>query len=111
MLPIGQALWLKELESYKEFPPMQDPASYNLDQVLEADQEGECQGRERLAADTSVMRRQRAPHDGAPANCDQTRSSNPSFRTPRRAACKRAHRIVQGSYARRRNMVMFQVSR
>jgi hypothetical protein len=27
-------LWLKELESYKEFPPMQDPASYNLDQVL-----------------------------------------------------------------------------
>ena len=35
MLPIGQALWLKELESYKEFPPMQDPASYNLDQVME----------------------------------------------------------------------------
>ncbi len=35
MLPIGQALWLKELDSYKEFPPMQDPASYNLDQVLQ----------------------------------------------------------------------------
>jgi arylsulfatase len=35
MLPIGQALWLQELESYKEFPPMQDPASYNLDQVLQ----------------------------------------------------------------------------
>ena len=35
MLPIGQALWLKELESYKEFPPMQDPASYNLEQVIE----------------------------------------------------------------------------
>ena len=34
MLPIGQALWLKELETYNEFPPMQDPASYNLDQVL-----------------------------------------------------------------------------
>ncbi len=34
MLPIGQALWLRELETYKEFPPMQDPASYNLDQVL-----------------------------------------------------------------------------
>ena len=30
MLPIGQLLWLKELESYVEFPPMQDPASYNL---------------------------------------------------------------------------------
>jgi arylsulfatase len=35
MLPIGQSLWLKELESYKEFPPMQSPASYNLDQVME----------------------------------------------------------------------------
>jgi hypothetical protein len=28
-------LWLKELESYVAFPPMQDPASYNLSQVLE----------------------------------------------------------------------------
>jgi arylsulfatase len=35
ILPIGQLLWLKELESFKEFPPMQDPASYNLDQVLQ----------------------------------------------------------------------------
>ena len=35
MLPIGQVLWLKELESYVEFPPMQDPASYNLTQVME----------------------------------------------------------------------------
>ena len=35
MLPIGQVLWLKELESYMEFPPMQDPASYNLTQVLQ----------------------------------------------------------------------------
>ena len=35
LLPMGQALWLKELETYKEFPPMQDPASYNLDQVME----------------------------------------------------------------------------
>jgi arylsulfatase A-like enzyme len=34
MLPIGQALWLKELETYIDFPPLQDPASYNLDQVL-----------------------------------------------------------------------------
>ncbi len=34
LLPIGQALWLRELESYKEFPPLQDPASYNLDQVM-----------------------------------------------------------------------------
>jgi arylsulfatase A-like enzyme len=34
LLPIGQVLWLKELESYKQFPPLQDPASYNLDQVM-----------------------------------------------------------------------------
>ena len=34
LLPMGQVLWLKELESYQEFPPMQDPASYNLDQVM-----------------------------------------------------------------------------
>jgi arylsulfatase len=35
LLPIGQALWLAELETYKTFPPMQDPASYNLDQVMD----------------------------------------------------------------------------
>ena len=34
MLPIGQALWLKELETYIDYPPMQDPASYNLEQVV-----------------------------------------------------------------------------
>jgi arylsulfatase len=35
MLPIGQLLWLKELESYKAFPPMQAPESWNLSQVME----------------------------------------------------------------------------
>ena len=35
ILPIGQLLWLKELQSYVQFPPMQDPASYNLTQILE----------------------------------------------------------------------------
>jgi arylsulfatase len=35
MLPIGQALWLRELETYRKFPPMQDPASYNLEQVMD----------------------------------------------------------------------------
>jgi arylsulfatase len=35
ILPIGQALWLKELDSYAEFPPMQDPASYNLSQIIQ----------------------------------------------------------------------------
>jgi arylsulfatase len=35
LLPIGQSLWLKELESYIKFPPMQDPATYNLTQVIQ----------------------------------------------------------------------------
>ena len=35
MLPIGQALWLKELQTYIDFPMLQNPASYNLDQVLQ----------------------------------------------------------------------------
>jgi arylsulfatase A-like enzyme len=35
MLPVGQQLWLKELESYVAFPPLQDPETYNLVQVLE----------------------------------------------------------------------------
>ena len=36
LLPIGQLLWLKELETYREFPSLQIPASYNLEQVIEA---------------------------------------------------------------------------
>ena len=34
MLPVGQQLWLKELESYIPFPPLQDPETYNLVQVM-----------------------------------------------------------------------------
>jgi arylsulfatase A-like enzyme len=34
MLPIGQQMWLKELESYKTFPPLQAPETYNLDGIL-----------------------------------------------------------------------------
>ena len=30
MLPIGQQLWMKHLLTYKQFPPLQAPASYNL---------------------------------------------------------------------------------
>ncbi|WP_226876859.1 arylsulfatase [Microbulbifer hainanensis] len=39
LLPIGQQLWLKELETYKKFPPLQQPASYNLDQIVHSMQE------------------------------------------------------------------------
>src|SRR5262249_37528400 len=35
LLPTGQSVWLKELETYQHFPPMQDPASYNLSQVMD----------------------------------------------------------------------------
>jgi arylsulfatase len=34
MLPIGQQLWYKELMSYKEYPPLQAPETYNLDGIL-----------------------------------------------------------------------------
>jgi arylsulfatase A-like enzyme len=35
MLPIGQQLWLMHLETFIKFPPLQDPASYNLEQVMQ----------------------------------------------------------------------------
>ena len=35
VLPIGQQLWLKELETYIKYPPLQNPASYNLDQIMQ----------------------------------------------------------------------------
>ncbi len=35
ILPIGQQLWLRHLETYINFPPLQDPASYNLEQVMQ----------------------------------------------------------------------------
>ena len=35
MFPLGQILWLKELESYATYPPLQAPETYNLGQVLQ----------------------------------------------------------------------------
>ena len=35
IIPVGQILWLKELETYIKYPPMQDPETYNLGQVLQ----------------------------------------------------------------------------
>jgi len=35
MLPIGQQLWLMHLETFVKFPPLQSPASYNLEQVMQ----------------------------------------------------------------------------
>jgi CBS domain containing-hemolysin-like protein len=36
LLPMGQLLWEKELESYREFPPLQAPETYNLSGILRA---------------------------------------------------------------------------
>ena len=44
MLPIGQALWLKELQSYIDFPMLQNPANYNLDQVMQQVREMKSNG-------------------------------------------------------------------
>ena len=40
MLPIGQQLWEKELMSYKTYPPLQAPETYNLEGILKAVQAG-----------------------------------------------------------------------
>ena len=45
MLPIGQQLWLKELETYIKYPPLQNPASYNLDQIMQQVREMKTAGR------------------------------------------------------------------
>jgi arylsulfatase A-like enzyme len=34
MLPIGQQLWMKELYSFRDFPPLQAPETYNLNGIL-----------------------------------------------------------------------------
>jgi arylsulfatase len=34
IIPVGQSLWLQELESYGPYPALQSPASYSLAQVL-----------------------------------------------------------------------------
>jgi arylsulfatase len=35
IIPLGQQLWLRELESYITYPPLQAPETYNLTQVLQ----------------------------------------------------------------------------
>jgi hypothetical protein len=35
ILPLGQQLWLKHLETFKQFPPLQAPETFNLDHVLQ----------------------------------------------------------------------------
>ena len=54
MLPIGQQLWLKELESYEKFPPLQAPASYNLSRIMEQVKKADAK-RRLVPVQTSVM--------------------------------------------------------
>ena len=35
MLPTGQQLWLKHLETFEKFPPLQAPESYNLSGIMQ----------------------------------------------------------------------------
>jgi arylsulfatase len=35
IMALGQQLWLKELESYRTYPPLQAPETYNLTQVID----------------------------------------------------------------------------
>ncbi len=64
MLPIGQALWLKELESYDKYPPLQDPASYNLDQVI---LNRSSRPKLPVAATSSTTQTRRASYCGRPS--------------------------------------------
>jgi len=34
IMPARQQLWLNDLQSYKKFPPLQNPDSYDLTQVF-----------------------------------------------------------------------------
>ena len=42
MLPIGQQLWLKELESYETYPPLQAPQILQSQWDPGGGQEGQC---------------------------------------------------------------------
>jgi hypothetical protein len=65
LLPIAQALWLKD-ETYIDFPPLQNPASYNLDQVIQ-------QGKQMKTAVARVSRYYRSviASRAVPKNCGQ----------------------------------------
>ena len=75
LLPIGQQLWLKHLETYIDYPPMQDPASYNLEQVMaQVQQMKSNSSRRRL----NRSNEERAARKGRPLGC--FRSVHPKSR-------------------------------
>ena len=59
LLPIGQQLWYKHLMTYKEFPPLQAPETYNLDGILKMVESP-------VARAIDAMRRTRCHRRGGP---------------------------------------------
>jgi arylsulfatase len=44
VLPIGQQMWYKHLMTFKEFPPLQAPETFNLEMILKAVQAANAKG-------------------------------------------------------------------
>ena len=44
ILPIGQQMWYKHLMTFKEFPPLQAPETFNLEMILKAVQAANAKG-------------------------------------------------------------------
>jgi hypothetical protein len=65
LLPIGRQLWEMELMSYKTFPLLQAPVTYNLDGILKAIRQKSPPSDQPVRC-TSGHRR--ASHRGAPAH-------------------------------------------
>jgi len=40
ILPIGQQMWYKHLMTFKDYPPLQAPETFNLEMILKAVQSG-----------------------------------------------------------------------
>ena len=72
--PSARQLWLKELETYTAYPPLQDPASYNLDQVMQQIKQAKLP----VAATSRVRRRD--PRSGRPTTGARRRNSEQSER-------------------------------
>src|SRR5262249_25009215 len=79
ILPIGQLLWTKELMSYKEFPPLQAPESYNLSGILR-EMEKSSHPSNRRRAQT------RTPPPGLPTRAPRLYKTSPTCTTQKTPA-------------------------
>ena len=78
LLPMGQALWLKELETYIDFPPLQNPASYNLDQVMQQVRDMKTSGTRANSRGRASMTTERTPQRGVRRHGIPVGRSSPS---------------------------------